>query len=145
MDSQEYTGWFKRSTLDKLRDHIRARFMGLMPDELVRELQGLPRQSWAPSSKKVTWKDDESVVNNDVAPPPSHPLVDETGTRLVLLLLNVNLIILEDIQVRKTYICTSPSCSSFVYLLSVTPATPIRHYDRFRVIIFHYQQFYYHL
>lgn len=90
---QEYTGWFRRSTLDQLRDHIRARFMGLMPDELARESQGLPRQSWAPVLKTVTWKDDVGAPNNDndnIAPlydvPPAPvfnvvPNVDSAGTR----------------------------------------------------------------
>jgi len=88
MVPQEYTGWFRRSTLDQLRDHIRARFMGLMPDELARELQGLPRSSWAPSLKTITWKDNEDAPNNDVGPlcdqvPATAPLVDETGCCII--------------------------------------------------------------
>ena len=79
---QEYTGWYRRTTLERLREHIRARFMGLMPDELARELQGLPRYT---PLKTVTWKEDEEVRNNYEAPhdsefPEPEPNVGETGT-----------------------------------------------------------------
>lgn len=78
--------------------------MGLMPDELARELQGLPRHSWAPALKTVTWKDNEEAPNNDIAPlydevPEPNPNVDQTGIRhnllhkcLVVLFLAISMI-----------------------------------------------------
>lgn len=79
--TQEYTGWYRRTTLERLREHIRARFMGLMPDELARELQGLPR--YAPS-KTVTWAEDKEFPRNYEAPhvnedPEPEPNVDGAG------------------------------------------------------------------
>jgi hypothetical protein len=36
---QEYTGWFRRATLERIRQHIRVRFLALIPGEVARELE----------------------------------------------------------------------------------------------------------
>ncbi|CAK9875916.1 unnamed protein product [Sphagnum jensenii] len=35
----EYTGWFRRATLERIRQHIRVRFLALIPGEVARELE----------------------------------------------------------------------------------------------------------
>lgn len=72
----EYTGWYRRSTLERLRHHIRVRFLDLMPAELAREIQSLQRIS----SKTVTWKGDDEIPNNAEVPhhnevPASEPTI----------------------------------------------------------------------
>lgn len=76
---QEYTGWYRRGTLERIRQHIRVRFLGLMPNEAARELERAEAKSLqrylstTGGKKKSSWQDD------DEAPEPELN-VEESGT-----------------------------------------------------------------
>ncbi|CAM6048383.1 unnamed protein product [Sphagnum compactum] len=59
----EYTGWFRRATLERIRQHIRVRFLALMPGEVARDFQFNPVEhpfSAMPSPKELAQGDGDS-------------------------------------------------------------------------------------
>lgn len=80
----EYTGWFKRSTIVRLRHHIRIRFLSLIPGNIARDLEQLESRKLAVLKRldqiETSQTQNEEKSINDTEQEVSHIDVDLAGT-----------------------------------------------------------------